>query len=274
MYLPLGALTGNSPKNSLASAAIFTATAGARRIARHEAREQEHQSRNDKHREDTQGGCPPLPPPFPSSPLFTAIRHVFTTMTTTRYAHKTHVDTAAGIYYFDCVLMIGHFLKRSNPQANREMRQYLGTRPGFVPSPKNWARFFASLDPATDTAWHRIVRIDDLQPGDIIIKPAANPERPGHALVVARAPQHLENGNVSITIFDANSGPHGTNDTRNTDTRNELRDGKRSGLGIGVIELITTADGGFTNMKSTVGGNLTGLSVLIGRALSPCLGKP
>lgn len=146
------------------------------------------------------------------------------------------------------------------------MREYLGTRPGFVPSPKNWARFFESLDPEQDTTWHRVVKLDDLAHGDIIIKPSE--DRPGHALVVAQQPQRLPNGNYAITIFDSNSSPHGVNDTRNSDSRNELLNGKRSGLGIGVIELTATSSGGFTRMKSRVGGQLTGLPVLIGRALS------
>lgn len=257
MYIPIGAMTGGNPQNSIASAAIFTAAAEARRIARHQAR---------KKREEHDD--PLLPPPYPASPLYSAIRHAFVTMTSTLYAHKTHVDAAAGVYNFDCVLMVGHFLKRTNPQANHQMREYLGTRPGYVPSPKNWARFFESLDPAHDTDWHRVVTIDDIAPGDVIIKPVADPNRPGHALVAAEAPQRLENGNYAIKIFDANSGPHGTNDTRNNDRRNQLLNGKPSGLGIGIIELVTTETGSFTRMKSHVGGQLTGLPVQIGRALS------
>lgn len=262
MYLPIGAMTGGNPANSLASAAIFAAASQARRIARHQARKA---GRDHEQHEEIDG--PPLPPPYPASPLHTAIRTAFATMTSTVYAHKTHVDSANGIYNFDCVLMIGHFLKRTNPQANRQMRDYLGTRPGYVPSPKNWARFFESLDPASDTSWHRVVTINDIEPGDIIIKPTDEPNRAGHALVVAQPPQHLPNGNYAITIFDANSGPHGMNDTRNTDPRNELLNGKPSGLGVGVIELTATDAGGFARMKSHVGGQLTGLPVVIARAL-------
>lgn len=209
----------------------------------------------------------PLPEPRPSSRLLGAIQHAFKTMNSSLYAHRTRVDTKKGSYNFDCVLMISYFLKQTNPQANREMRQYLHTRPGRVPSPTNWARFFASLNPAKDTDWHRVVKINDIKPGDIIIKPPANPKNPGHALVVAAVPKRLPNGNYEIMIFDSTSSPHGNNDTRVTDPRNQLRNGKPSGLGMGVIELTATADGGFTKMKSTVGGKLTGLPVLIARPL-------
>lgn len=241
---------------------MYFPTGTAMHVVRHELREQRRRNRH----EPAEG--PPLPPAYEGSALHTAIRHAFMTMTSSYYAHKTHVDVQAGVYDFDCVLMIGYFLKRTNPEANREMRAFLGTRPGFVPSPKNWARFFRSLEPGTDTAWHRVVGSDDIHPGDIIIKPPANPDRPGHALVVATEPEQLPSGNLAVTIFDSTSRPHGGHDSRNFDPRNQARSGKPSGLGVGVIELVTTEDGGFDRMKSTVGGSLTGLPVLIGRPLS------
>ncbi len=201
-------------------------------------------------------------------PLLAAIDHAWQTMRSTQYSHRTHVDCQAGDYRFDCVLMVGYFLKRATPQANAEMRTRLKIRPGYVPSPRSLTRYFESLPPGGDSNWHRVVDINDVRPGDVVVIPPAVEGRPGHAVVIASQPTPLPNHGYAVLIYDSTAAPHGRSDTRRTDPRNQpLPSGKPSGLGRGYMEITVTDDQLVDRIRWSVAGRFTGLPIRIARPL-------
>jgi hypothetical protein len=179
-------------------------------------------------------------------PVLAATVKTWTTMTSTLYAHHFTENTKTGVYDFDCVGATSWFLRVAAPKANRELDSAEHVSAGHVPTPTKYAAFFDALPSNGTSTWLPITSPTDLVGGEIIAvpPPAGNTTIAGHALVVAGPAEALTDGGYAVLVYDSTATPHGTEDSRLTDPRNQPLPPRKpggkprpSGLGRGTIEL-------------------------------------
>jgi hypothetical protein len=217
------------------------------------------------------------------APVLASTIQTWTTMTSTLYAHHYVENVSTGVYDFDCVGATSYFLKIAAPNANRALNTAEKIAPGYVPTPSKYASFFASLPPTGTSAWLPLTSPTDLAGGEIIAVPppstGTSPNGsaiPGHALVAAGPALALWDGGYAVLVYDSTATPHGTQDTRLTDPRNQplppATPGgptRPSGLGRGTIELRQKPGKQGWFLYWSVGGNYQyGAAVAIARPLS------
>jgi hypothetical protein len=81
--------------------------------------------------------------------------HVFGSMKSTAYTHKTTIDAPSGKFEFDCSGFVGYVLAQSQPRALAELRMATKKRP----LAKHFVTFFQNL-PA-ESAWRKIATTSD-----------------------------------------------------------------------------------------------------------------
>lgn len=160
--------------------------------------------------------------------------HVFGSMRATAYTHKTTIDASAGKFEFDCSGFVGYVLAQSQPQALAELRRATKKRP----LAKHFVTFFQDLP--EDSAWRKIERARDLEPGDMIawLKPAdVVTKNTGHVMIVRERPQRDEqHPDVWVVqIIDSTAVPHGKGDSRKASGK--------TGLGTGEVLLVVDETG-------------------------------
>ncbi len=177
----------------------------------------------------------------PDGSFFGEVSHEFKTMTATRYQHKTEVDRAAGSYRYDCVGFVSYALRQSAPQAWASVVAACSIRKGYFPSPPRYQTFFASLAAKPQAGWQAVVKVSELQPGDIVSWDHKTETAVGHAVVIAGVPKPEEgaDGVWLVEVYDSTGAPH-QDDSRAEDSRAESIEpgGRRTGLGRGVMALI------------------------------------
>jgi len=165
----------------------------------------------------------------------------------THYAHKIHIDDAAGIYDCDCSGFVQYLLGRTAPDHLTTLLE-LGLRnPDKRPLAYNFYDFFHGLptdESAGSNGWIQITRLEDATLGDIVAWKLHGPDEAGdtgHVFVVAEAPtpltdDHGDNTHFAVKIYDASSTEH-FNDSRSAG-------GKfHDGIGAGTIHIETNASG-------------------------------
>jgi hypothetical protein len=134
---------------------------------------------------------------------------VLSTMTSSSYSHKTHIDGTT--YDVDCSGFVDYLLARVAPSALDELRAATVKRP----LARHFVQFFQA--PHDAGHWRRVARVSELAAGDVLAwkKPAeVTSTNTGHVMIVAAAPQ-LRGGSVWIVpIFDSTAAPHGKSDPR------------------------------------------------------------
>jgi hypothetical protein len=147
------------------------------------------------------------------------------------YAHRTHVDEAAGVFDYDCSGFVGYALARAAPVALQAVVE--ASRPR--PLAKHFAAFFA----LPVAPWRRVARAKDLVAGDVIAwlePPAKHSRNTGHVMIVDGAPRAGgRSGELVVAVIDSSHSGHGAGDARNR--------GHASGLGTGALVLLTGRDG-------------------------------
>lgn len=163
--------------------------------------------------------------------------HVLGSMRTTKYAHGTVIDVAAGHYELDCSGFVGYVLAHAQPAAFAALRATTRQRP----LAKHFVAYIQALPdvllPDDAAAWQRLGRADELAPGDIIawLKPDdVVSKNTGHVMIVRATPRrHERHPDVWIVpIIDSTGVPHGRGDSR-----------KASGItGLGTGEILLVVD--------------------------------
>jgi hypothetical protein len=174
------------------------------------------------------------PPNSASARVLAALGAIASNHRSGRYTHDTRIDLRAGRYEWDCSAMAAYVLRRSAPQAIREITN---TRPVAVD-------FYRAIrrSPAAGNRgpWMRVARVADARPGDVFAwqRPRWFPSRnTGHVGFVVGMPRVTARG-VLLRIADATSVGH----------EEDTRDGvTRTGFGYGTL-LVTVdpATGGGT----------------------------
>jgi hypothetical protein len=165
------------------------------------------------------------PRPVPGSAgLIAEANRVLQTMTASSYSHKTHV--AGTVYAVDCSGFVDLLLARVEPAALAEVCAATVKRP----LAKHFVQFLSS-----DTAkrnFHRLTRIQQLAPGDIIAwdKPEdVTSTNTGHVMIVSAPPAQHQESLWAVPIIDSSAAPHGNSDAR--------KRAHTTGIGQGVVLL-------------------------------------
>jgi hypothetical protein len=191
------------------------------------------------------------PPPAPGDPaaslIATEAKRELAAMKYSTYEHTTSVDESKGQFIYDCSGFVGYDLSRVLPDAFSTLKAATVTRP----LAKDFETFFASIPITGKTGrWHRVVRVADLVPGDIVawLKPAdVASSNTGHVLIVRLAvsknPKRADEWLVPIT--DSTATPHGATDSRTA--------AGTTGLGTGTIGLLVDTSGAPVGYRWTGG---------------------
>lgn len=147
-----------------------------------------------------------------------------------KYNHATIVNEQSGRYEFDCSGLVTWVLRRTAPGAHAALLAR-SARP--VARDYYWAFERAPTDRAP-RGLHKVARVADAQPGDIVawLKPAqVQSANTGHVAFLLEAPRPVEGvpGGFLVRIADASSYQHDDDD--------RLESG-RTGFGTGTILLL------------------------------------
>ena len=155
-------------------------------------------------------------------------------MTSTRYAHEARVDTAKGIYDWDCSIMTTWILDRTAPRARMAL-------PKTGPLARDYYRAIAKVEPERPRGgWMRIGDVSHVEAGDVFawLKPEMFKERPntGHVGFVLEPPRpHPRFPSVWVMrVADATRELH-EGDSRPT--------GGKGGFGTGTIAFMVDPNG-------------------------------
>ncbi len=167
-------------------------------------------------------------------------------MATSVYSHKTHIDESHGSFEYDCSGFVDYSLAHAAPDALAELRKASVKRP----LAKHFVNFFASIPAAGHLGrWHRVARVADLVPGDLVawLRPADSASKnSGHVMIVhgpvVKDAEHPEE--IAVPVVDSTAARHGKGDSRAKHA---------SGLGTGAIVLVVDASGAPIHYRWTRG---------------------
>jgi len=165
-----------------------------------------------------------------SAALLGAATRVLETMTGSRYAHHTQIG--GGEYDVDCSGFVDYLLARVNAPALAELRSLSVKRP----LAKHFVAVLASETPKRH--WSRVPTVAELTPGDLIAwdKPAdVISTNTGHVMIVAAAPELVQEARWKVSIVDSSASPHGSHDARHAS--------QTTGIGRGAIILEIGSNG-------------------------------
>lgn len=192
------------------------------------------------------GGHKPRPRSLAASPLSDAgidwnrnavmrtLGAMAANLTTSRYVHGISVNKTTGSYFFDCSGLVQWVLLQAEPRAAAAARAGLSHRP----LARDFYRRIASVpEGAERRGWRRVLRVRDIEPGDVIawtrprIVRSSNTGHVGFALRKPVLAPGYENAYL-VRIADSTSLLH-ADDTRVG----------RTGFGFGTILLVTDQAG-------------------------------
>jgi hypothetical protein len=194
----------------------------------------------------------------------------FNDMICSKYSH-VYTEAPPDFYYYDCVGFTGYTTRQADPAAWQSVVSALNLRPGFVPTPLSFEKFFNGLAAVPRNGWQAVPNVQSIAPGDILAwQPALSNGQPdtdgvGHSVIPLVAPQAIPGSNNErweVVIMDSTAGGHGPDDTRKPDNPLSERnapivtrrgDVEPSGLGIGTIALDTDSGGNVTGVEWNVG---------------------
>lgn len=179
----------------------------------------------------------------------------------TRYQHTTDIQPDTGIYYCDCSGYVSYVLQQIAPKHLQA-----------IPKESNWDRprafkyyqYFASLASNASGGWHPIHHLMDSLPGDILAweETTVDPPPPnmdtGHVLILAEEPKLLDNGVMSVAVYDSSDVLH-FEDSRDQDGEFE------SGVGAGVLRFKTDSTGHPTAVQFNAQRSFHNHPIAIGR---------
>lgn len=147
----------------------------------------------------------------------------------TVYQHDTYVDVATGTYDMDCSGYVGYVLQRIAPQ-------HYPTIPSDSaagrPLAFDFYDRFSELPQEGADGWQPVQPLADARRGDIVawrselIEPDENT---GHVFIVADDPEILDDGVISVLVYDSSNIRH------YDDTRGQGGNSPATGLGSGRI---------------------------------------
>ncbi|HEY1817977.1 MAG TPA: hypothetical protein VGG74_36795 [Kofleriaceae bacterium] len=147
------------------------------------------------------------------------------------YAHHTVVDESRGVFDYDCSGFVGYALARVAPKALAAVTAATRARP--------LAKDFYAFIAQPHAPWHRIDRVAELVPGDVIAwlePPSKHSRNTGHVMIVESSPAPgARAGEYAVSVMDSSHSGHGSHDARVHDHRN--------GLGVGSIVLLVDDSG-------------------------------
>lgn len=197
-------------------------------------------------------GLPPAadasaPPGQGASTLLAEAQRELSAMKQSSYTHPTSVDEQTGTFDYDCSGFVDYALGRVLPDALRTLVAATVARPVA----KSFETFFRSI--ATSAGrWRRVLRVQDLVPGDVIAwlePPKIQSTNTGHVLIVRAAPMQRAPGEWVVPIIDSTESPHGPSDSRYAKNA--------TGLGTGSIVLLVDGGGAPTGYRwSTSSGSM------------------
>lgn len=179
----------------------------------------------------------------------------------TRYSHKTLIDRERGVCEVDCSGFIVAILKQAAPDHLR----LIPTR-HKRPLAEDFYRAFAAAPPDRPRGWLRVVRVKDIEPGDVIawIKLERQPgDSTGHVVLVEEKPAADSSHQFRVRVLDSTLHGH-AHDSRPEGT---------SGIGRGTIWLEVDGDGRPTGFRwKSRHGMLHDVPIAVARAVA--LGQP
>ena len=164
----------------------------------------------------------------PGQRLSHATRQLLASVKITSYAHRTVIDESTGSYVTDCSGMLTWLLKR-------ELPEHLSAIPNKRGRTHPLAADFQEAFVANVTGWQRIMKVQDVHPGDVFAWRYQNPKpgkSTGHVVVIDSDAALVSENIFSVTIIDSTSAPH------DDDTRTDS-----DGIGRGTIQLRVDGDG-------------------------------
>ncbi|MCC6994722.1 MAG: hypothetical protein IT370_08945 [Deltaproteobacteria bacterium] len=179
------------------------------------------------------------PPPAPTRAgrkVVALLGEIERTLTESSYQHTTTVRAREGVFNWDCSGMTAWILRRVAPATLRGL--------GGRPVARDFARVIARAPTERSrNGWRRIVRIDEVMPGDVFAwkRPRGMPSRnTGHVGFVVGRPAPVPGlpGGWAVRLADSSSFIH------QDDTRAHDLDG---GFGMGTMTFLVDAEGRVTH---------------------------
>lgn len=165
------------------------------------------------------------------------MERLLASMNETVYQHTTAIDERNGSIKCDCSGLVGYVLRQEFPEAYVSLRGQESpwrTRPLSVTYYETFMAAAANSNPVG--AWQRVIRLMDVEPGDILAWRKKTIERgstTGHTCMVASRPELQPDGTVRVRLIDSTRSPH-ANDTRPAGT---------TGFGAGLKSFLINDDG-------------------------------
>ncbi len=184
--------------------------------------------------------CAALPP---VGPVAVESRRILANARDTAYEHRTTVDEVAGQYHLDCSGFASLLLRSLAPRALAVVES--ADHP-FHPRAFAFHEVFAAAPtnrPDATNGWLRVVRVQDLRPGDFVAWRKVAWERgetTGHVVIVDARPVRETNGSWRVAVIDSTTRPH-ADDTRPPGT---------GGIGRGTIWFTVDAAGRPNGIRS------------------------
>jgi hypothetical protein len=193
-------------------------------------------------------------PGSPAQRLSAAARQLLTTVSTTRYSHRSAIDADSGTIITDCSGLLTWLLQRELPEhltaiANKRGRTH--------PLAADFEEAFA----AGAAGWQRIARIQDAQPGDVLAWRYLHPKpgrSSGHVMIIDSAATEDGDGIVAIDVIDSTSAPH--DDDSRIDT---------SGVGRGTIHFRIDGAGAPLEVRTGATASFVRHAFAIARPVNP-----
>lgn len=158
-------------------------------------------------------------------PLIQESENIFGRMTYSAYQHTPVMNDTTGVYLCDCSDYLNTLLKRSRPDAYRELPNYQKS-----PTTKDYYTLFSTLKtrPSAGSAWYRIQDVRKLCPGDVVVWRNETAGTGHVGLVLSQAAINpSRTSEVLVRIADSTLSPHADDTRAAGDT----------GIGSGVIGL-------------------------------------
>jgi hypothetical protein len=169
--------------------------------------------------------APTAPDVAVSDLLLSAAHQMIADFKTTRYSHKTHIDSDRGICEVDCSGFLVVLLKQTSPKH----LQQIATQ-HKRPLAEDFYTAFTAKNGERPGGWKPIKHLQDVEPGDVIawLKQERQPgDNTGHVMLVEKKPTAEGSSQFRVRVLDSTAHGH------SGDTRPE----GASGIGAGTLWL-------------------------------------
>jgi len=152
-------------------------------------------------------------------------------MKSTVYSHRISVDEAEGSYAADCSGFLAYVIKRTIPEALKEVEiSPKHKRPLAV----NFYNTIVRAGTEKIRHWQRISKLEDAAPGDVLVwVNSPGKDNTGHVMIVMEAPLPEGKELFKLKICDSSKSPH----------QDDTRENGSNGIGIGIIWIETDEKG-------------------------------